>query len=261
MKVNYICASISFLLVALFAGNLDGMESSLWVAFSEDGHSIVIEVDGIEEFVGVSSAVYSLEEEVYRVGNKGYQLLGSIRERLCLTPYGDAILTEATFCQKGSPYQFTLTLKRLKSLRAFTLQGVFHNKSDQDVHLTSFDLLDTRKNSGGRFEVADANEWLVTPLMESTRAVPLTEANKRLKEAAMLYSRDGNGFLVGPVGPAEAYTNVQFIDEAVIASVSMDGVLVRAGESRRSEEMIFCFEPPGTSTDIWTRWVDMPYLI
>jgi len=61
--------------------------------------------------------------------------------------------------------------------------------------------------------------------------------------------------LSGLTGAAEAYTHVQAVDQSVVASVSMDNVLVRAGESRRSEEMIFVFEPVATATDVWTRWV------
>lgn len=253
MKVKLINPLICILPATLLAGNLDGNYS--WAGFSEDGHSIAIVAGSINEFVGVSSVDYTYEERTTRLGINEYVLQGSVMESMCQTPFGEALMTRRTFGRKGSPFQYTIILKRLKSLQAFTLQGIFHNYSDVDVNLNSFDLLDTRLGSGGRFKVADASDWLVTPLMESTPAVSLADADKRYKEAAMLYRPDGKGFLVGPVGPAEAYTNVQFIEEAMIASVSMDGVLVRAGESRRSEEMIFCFEPVRTATDIWTRWV------
>jgi len=91
--------------------------------------------------------------------------------------------------------------------------------------------------------------------MEASPAVSLTETKKSLKEVALFYHGNGNGFLVRPVGPAEAYTRVQAVDKSITASVEMDKVLVRAGESRRSEEMIFAFVPSTTATDIWTRWV------
>ena len=80
-------------------------------------------------------------------------------------------------------------------------------------------------------------------------------AEKRLNESALFKSPEGDGFLVGPVGPADAYTNVQFVNQQFIATVAMDNVLVPAGSTRRSEEMIFCFEPTTTATNIWTRWV------
>jgi hypothetical protein len=91
--------------------------------------------------------------------------------------------------------------------------------------------------------------------MESTEAKSLTETKKSLNEVAMFYNSKGNGFLIGPVGPAEAFTSLQVADGNVKATAQMDGVLVRAGESRRSEEMVFCFEPSRTAADIWVQWV------
>lgn len=224
-----------------------------WVRFSEDSQRIVVDAEGISEFKGVSSVVYKLDGKNARVGIKGYTVIEPVRETVGTTPFGDAVVSTATYGNEA--FQYTLTLKRLKNLNAFTVQGVFHNCSDRDVSLNAFDLLDMRTGPGGSFKVENTDDWLVTPLMEAAPAVSLTDAKKRLNEAAMLYHSNGNGFLVGPVGPAEAYTYVQATDQTLIASVNMDGILVRAGESRRSEEMIFSFEPSSTSTDIWTRWV------
>lgn len=224
-----------------------------WVRFSEDGQRIVVDAEGISEFKGVSSVVYNLKNKNHRVGTKGYTVIELVRETLGMTPFGEAVISTATY--GNDEFQYTLTLKRLKDLRAFTVQGVLHNLSDDNVTLNSFDLLDMRDGPGGKFRVANSDDWLVTPLMEDTPAVSLTEAEKRLNEAALVYRDDGHGFLVGPVGPAEAYTYVQAVEQSLIASVNMDNVLVRAGESRRSEEMIVSFEPVNTSIDIWTRWV------
>jgi len=212
-----------------------------------------VNAEGISEFQGVSSGVCKQDGKGERVGTKGYTLLEPVRETVGTTPFGDAVISTATY--GNDQFQYTLTLKRLTTLRAFTVQGVFHNRSDKDVTLHAFNLLDMHKNSGGSFKIENTDDWLVTPLMEDSPAVSLTVAEKRLNEAALIYNSNGNGFLVGPVGPAEAYTFVQVVDKALIASVNMDGVLVRAGESRRSEEMIFLFESINTATDVWTRWV------
>jgi alpha-galactosidase len=226
-----------------------------WVRFTEDGRQIAVEAVGISRFAAVSSVVFDAGDQTQRVGSQGDKMIGPVRHSEGTTPFGDAVVSEATFGREGSPFQYTLTLKRLKNLRAFTLQGVFHNRSDKDSRLHGFDLLDTRKGPGGSFEVPNSDDWLVTPLMEDSPAVSLTVAEKRLKEAALVYQKNGSGFLVGPVGPAEAYTSFQAVEKSIIASVEMDKVLVRAGESRRSEEMIFAFEPIDTATSIWTRWV------
>jgi len=225
-----------------------------WVRFSEDGSRVVVKAAGIESFECSSSSVYEMDGRNHRVGTKGFKVLSAPSETLCPTPFGDAVLTTAVFGGDDSPFQYTLKLKRLKNLRAFTLQAVFHNRSDGDVKLRSFDLLDASKG-GGKFAVANAADWLVTPLMEDTDAQPLSEMNKSLNEVVMIRHQSGDGFLIGPVGPAEAYTIVELRDKGIKAWVQMDDVLVRAGESRRSEEMIVCFEPGTTTTDIWTRWV------
>ena len=226
-----------------------------WARFSKDGSTIVVDAAGFSKFSAVSSVVYKIGDKNHRVGSRGYKLISPVRRSVGITPFGEALVSQATFGAEGSSFRYTVTLKQLKNLKAFTLQGVFHNLSADDVKLMNFDLLDTRKGPGGTMQVENPAEWLVTPLMQDADAVSLADAKDRYKEAAMIYRPNGDGFLIGPVGPAEAYTSVQFIEQALIASVSMDGVLVRAGESRRSEEMIFSFEPSATSTDVWTRWV------
>ena len=223
------------------------------VGLSEDGARIVADVKGVNAFEGSSSAVYEMDGKNHRVGTQGYKVLSESCETTCSTPFGDAVLMAATYGREDSPFQYTLKLKRLKNLRAFTLQGVFHNRSDKDVRLRSFDLFDAM--GGGSFKVVDPAEWLVTPLMEDSPALPLSEMSQSMKEVALIRHGNGDSLLVGPVGPAEAYTIVEVRNQGVKAWVQMDGVLVRAGESRRGEEMIFCFEPGNAATDIWTRWV------
>ena len=236
-----------------FGAAAHGVQAAEWVRFSDDAQHIVVDADGIREFSGVSSAVYTLDGKSHRVGTKGYAVVEPVRTTVGTTPFGDAEISTATYGDDS--FQYTLTLKRLNNLRAFTLQADFHNRSEKDVNLRNVDLLDLNKGPGGVLTVADPAEWLVTPLMEASPALPLSEMNKRLNEVALIRNAKDQGFLVGPVGPAEAYTAVEVREQALKAEVMMDNVLVRAGESRRSEEMIVVFEPTRTSTDIWTRWV------
>lgn len=94
-----------------------------WVRFSEDSSRIVVKSEGIKSFEGSSSAVYEVDGKNHRVGTKGYKVLTAPSETTCATPFGDAVLTKAVFGRDDSPFQYTLKLKRLKNLRAFTLQG------------------------------------------------------------------------------------------------------------------------------------------
>jgi hypothetical protein len=235
------------LLVGPLADAKDG-----WVRFSEDGQRIVVDAEGMSRFESVSSAVCRLDGNWQRIGTE-HKLLEPIRETAGTTPFGPAAVSTATY--GNDRFQFTLTLKRLENRRAFTLQGVFQNRSGKDVTFHAVDLLDLNKGAGGSLVLADAADWLVTPLMEASPAKPLSEMDKGLNEAAIIYKNDGSGFLVGPVGPAEAHVVVEARNQAIKAYAQMDDVLVRAGESRRSEEIIVSFEPSDISIDLWTRWV------
>ncbi|MEY4689371.1 MAG: hypothetical protein RIR76_3394 [Verrucomicrobiota bacterium] len=228
-----------------------------WVRLSGDGSRVIAAVAGVGRLSGASSVDYELDGQVHHLamGERGCVMIEPVRETFGPTPFGEAGLTTATFGVPGSPYQYTLTLKRLRDLRAFTLQVVLHNRSDRGVRFRSIDLLDLTREAGGSWTEGEATDWLVTPLMESTPASPLGSMSRSLKEAALVYRPDGAGFLIGPVGPAEAYTTIGVRQQALKASVQMDGVLVRPGESRRGEEMVFCFEPPASATALWTRWV------
>ena len=225
-----------------------------WVRFSEDGQRIVVdaEADGIAKFESVSSAVCKLDGKWQRIGTK-HKMVKPVTETVGTTPFGPAVVSQATY--GNDQFQYTLTLKRLEDHRAFTLQGVFHNLTDQDVTFHAVDLLDTNTGAGGNLTVDNAADWLVTPLMEASPAKPLSEMDKGFNEVAIIYNADGNGLLVGPVGPAEAHVIVEARNQVIKAYAQMDDVLVRAGESRRSEEIIVSFESSDDSIDLWTRWV------
>jgi hypothetical protein len=246
--------TISLLSLALHLQGLHA-ESGQRAAFSDDAAVVAVKSAAFNEFSGVSSAVFSVGEKRRRIGTQGTQLIGAIRESTVATPFGNADLLQATYGRADFPFQYTLKIKSLRDVNAFTVQAVIHNRSDEDIRLHNFDLFDARKGQGGLLTVAEPSDWLVTPLMEDSVATTFDKAEKRLNEAALFKNTNGDGFLVGPVGPADAYTHVQFVNQELIASVSMDNVLVSAGESRRSEEMIFCFEPTETATNVWTRWV------
>ena len=251
-KITKLTISLLSLVIHLQSLHADAGQ---WVEFSDDRSVVEVKSDGIAELSGASSAVFSIGEKRQRIGTKGTQLLGAVRESAVATPFGDADLLQATYGRADFPFQYTLKLKYLRDVNAFTVQAVIHNRSSEDIRLHNFDLFDARKGQGGALNVTDASQWLVTPLREDSDAVTYDVAEKRLNESALFKNPNGEGFLVGPVGPAEAYTHVQFSNQEFIASVTMDNVLVPAGTSRRSEEMIFCFEPTDTATNIWTRWV------
>ena len=201
---------VSAVFVTCMTGTILAGSSGI-VRFANDGSNVIVKVDGISSFQGSSSAVYSQSGKTHSIGISNLDMIGKVRNAIADTPLGNASVSEATFGSTDSPFAYTLTLKNMEIFKAFTVQAVFHNRSDSDIHLEAFDLIDTRKASGGVFKVANTDDWLVTSLMQNFSPVSLTEASKSMREAAMIYQRSGNGFLVGPVGPAEAYTRVQAV--------------------------------------------------
>ena len=246
---------VGALCIGLLLSQAEVHANAASLSLSQDASVVSAEHAAITKFTGSSSAVFTTGETRKRIGTTDSQLIGAVRESYVVTPFGPADLLQATYGRADIPFQYTLKIKRLQDVDAFTVQAVIHNRSDEDIRLHYFDLFDMRKGMRGALNVENPAEWLITPLMEATEAFTYDVAKKRLNESALFKNSKGDGFLVGPVGPAEAYTNVQFINQEFIASVNMDNVLVAAGTSRRSEEMIFCFEPTDTATNIWTRWV------
>ena len=176
--------TISLLSVAFHLQSLHA-EPSRWVEFSDDRSIIKVKAAGIAELSGASSAVFSVGQKRERIGTKGTQLLGAVRESTIATPFGNAQLLQATYGRADFPFQYTLKLKYLQDVNAFTLQAVIHNRSSEDIRLHKFDLFDARKGQGGALNVADASQWLVTPLMEDSVAVTYDVAEKRLNESAL----------------------------------------------------------------------------
>jgi hypothetical protein len=240
---------------AIIVGTAATAVSAPWAAISPDDGLIAVQAPGLPAFRGTASASFRVGEQRGRVQFGGGSPAKATAESRVMTPFGGARLSSLTVSQPDLRCELTLRLKVLENIDAFTLQAVFHNGGEDAVSLDEIALFDQRGNPGNSLPFDAADGWLVTPLMQDDPATALAETNATLNEAATIRERSGRGFLVGPVGPAEAYTNVDIRGSKLAALVRMDGVRVLPGESRRSEEMIFCFEPTATAVDIWTRWV------
>ena len=229
--------------------------ASDWVRFGDDGNSISVSAEAFTVLRGMAAVHFRIGETNHVLRPRDMNQVASPVRGTEQTPFGDAYVLRMTYASEGERFLLSVNLRRLDDLHAFTLQAIFHNRSAEHVNLAQFDLFDTREANNGQLRVEDPDAWLVTPLMDDKDVFSLADAGRELREAAMLYHRDRGGFLVGPVGPAEAFTAIKVGDGSLVAQVAMDGVLVRPGESRRSEEMIFCFQSPESATVTWTRLV------
>lgn len=138
------------------------------VDFAANGKKIQVSMKSIPALESGFSVVYSVEDKDTRLNSRSP--LGAAQESTSQTPFGEAQVSTVTYGEKDSPYQLTIILKRLESLRAFTVQGIFHNRSGKNLNLRTFNLLDTGKSAGGSFAVENAADWLVTP--KSRRSEP-----------------------------------------------------------------------------------------
>ena len=157
-----------------------------WVRFSEDGTRVLIEAEGIAEFQGTSSSVFKVDGKNQRTGTVGHKLIEPVTHSVGSTPFGDADISTVTFGNED--YQYTLQIKRLKDLRAVTLQGFFHNRSEQDVNLVAFDLFDT-DGSG----TIDAKELKV-----AMRALGFEPKKEEIRKMIADADRDGSGVIDFP---------------------------------------------------------------
>ena len=228
-------------------------EPSRLARFSPDHKSIVVEAPGVEELVFGTGVVFKVDGTRETLSSDRTPLLSSTGWTTVETPMGRADATSATYADVEKRFSYTITLKVLSDIQAIAVEGVFHNHSDRDAQLYRVESINTM--AGGRIQLDSPEKWLVTPLMESAPAEPFQSMNRTLREAAMVYEPNGTGFLIGPTGPPEAFTDLDIKDGGIKSSANMDGVLVKAGQSRRGEPMVICFESPETASKIWTRWV------
>lgn len=230
------------------------MAGAQLVGLNSEKGIISIEASGVPAFQGTGSVAFQLDGKNQRLSitnsNPG-ETSRSSRD----TPFGKATMTSTTWTSEDSRFGLTLKISELADHAACTMQAVFHNHSDQDVNLNAFELFDQRGASPFKLDFPNPESWLATPLMQDTEASSLAETTDTFKEAAILYQSNDKGFLIGPVGPAEAHASVDLRNQKLAVLVQMDGVLVRAGENRRSEEMIFAFEPSRKAIKMWTEWV------
>ena len=246
----------SALALGFFGSSAFGEEtadSGKLARFSPDHKTILVEAPGIEKFVFGSSVRFEVDGKGQDLASTLSSVASTTGWKTVDTPMGRAEATSATYGDAEKKFSYTITLKVLPDINSIALEGVFHNHSGNDVNLRHIELLSTF--AGGGIELDSSKQWLVTPLMEDAPAEPFGTMQRTCPEAAMVYDTQGTGFLIGPTGPPEAYTDVDFKDKGIIASSRMEGVLVRAGESRRGEPMVVCFDSPETATKIWTRWV------
>lgn len=211
---------------------------------------IEVTADGFPAMKANSSAVYrTSDDKQHRIGSMNDA--GETKVETVKTPGGEAEATTITYSNGDDPVKYSVTIKKLKGMNAFTLQGFLVNTSEEDIKFPSCDLFAPVEEIAFKSPA----DWLVTPLMHDKHAHNFAETEDSFKEVAIITHKDGRNLLVGAVGPAEAHIRVEVRKQHLKSWVSMESVLVPAGTTRRTEEVIFCFEPTEKAIKAWTSWV------
>ena len=225
------------------------------VHFSEKSDFYVIKSKGIGDISATATAVFASDGKNYRIGTTSLPFMSEKIFSGVDTPFGRATQIEKLYGKSGTPFQLSLRIKELHDLNAVTIQGFLHNRSDKDLNLTSLEILDATAGVA-KPQIGDANEWLITPLMQQVDAETLAQMKGGFNEVGLFVNtKTQKSFLIGPVGPAEAHCRIEVHHQRFKAYAQMDRVLVSSGETRRSEEILLIAEDRETNIDIWTRWV------
>lgn len=223
------------------------------VQFSGDSTQVVANASGIEEFSFGSGAVFHVDGKRRNITSSNAKVEQTAEWTTAETPSGQAESASVTYADPDGKFAYTVTIKVLKEMDAFVVQGTFHNKSAQEATLNEIETINT--GLGGKLALGNLADWLATPLMSAAPALPLSQVDGQLSEAALFTDKSGSGFLIGPTGPPEAFGLVEFRKGNLKVYSQMDGILVRPGESRAGEQLLVYFGAPHQATDVWTRWV------
>jgi len=221
--------------------------------FSPDHAKILVKAPGIQEFAFSSDFRATVDGQPVTLSTNNGKVEKFTGWSEVWTPLGKAQSSSATYANPEKTFSYTVTLTVLEERNAVAVQGTFHNNSGRDALLQEISAINT--TAGGSLAIANAADWLVTPLMIADQAMPLPEANGGFSEAALFCDKSGSGFLIGPTGPPEAFGAVEVRQSKVKAYSQMDDVLVRPGESRRGEQLVLAFGTPRETTGLWTKWV------
>ena len=225
-------------------------------AFSS-GFSVNIEVGG--KRVNLSSA----EGTVQRAANSNES-----------TPYGQATVVTSTIHFEQEQLDLMLRLGQVPGVPAVLLQAGVRNTGDQPVKLFSLTPVLTSpdqrfKRQAGIVVEGDPADWLITRFTGvndkskqpgAVCALSTLQDPLPIKEHAGFYRRDGQGFLIAPVGEPIAYISsaVAYPGEnrASLDIVSeMSQAQVDPGETRWGQQVALLFEKPHAALARHAEWV------
>lgn len=202
-----------------------------------------------------------------------------VKDTLKLTPSGDAHVSnedlqtpmgtsQAQTWQWQDPrgYAFTWTITRLAGWQGFTVKMTFSNQSKETVRLRKFVLCSqlpsalcvTGAPADWFFSTVDSHDSAGGGFHPSCNLA--TNGRRSFLDTLTLFTaRGAKGLVMGAVGPAESDIRYQCdVKDGTLGlqiDSEMDDVVVDAGETRRSEEMLVLAAPCDTALTSLFRWM------
>jgi signal transduction histidine kinase len=177
------------------------------------------------------------------------------------TPFGLASKKEVVLRFDKQPVELLLRLGSVKNVLGLLVQAGVRNTGTKPFQLESLHpVMLTGQVTGS------PRGWLLTALSVNPKqldsVVSLDELSTpfEVDEQGGFYSKDGKGFLFGPVGEPIAYVGARITHEGqgkvtFVYSSAMSGVQVEPGETRWGQEVVLLAEPPRQALPRWVEWV------
>lgn len=178
------------------------------------------------------------------------------------TPYGEAKVITSTIHFEPEKLDLMLRLGQVPGVPVVLLQAGIRNSGQQAIKLISVTPVQSEVTVEG-----DPADWLITRLVGTYKEEPgivctlsKTTAPLEINETGGCYRRDGQGFLLAPVGEPIAFlkSTVSQVGKgrASLGIVSeMSGVLVDAGETRWGQQVGLFMEQPHAALVRQADWV------
>lgn len=228
---------------------------------NSDGRSFTFAVPGVMSFKGGFSALVVSAGQTQELNSASGTLAGPPEHFNEETPCGRASVTAVTLRFEKEQIDILFRLSQVPGVSGIQSQAGIRNRVSAPVKLLSL----TPVAMEGLVE-GNPDEWLVTSLDTSVKVAPPVMALSEITQPCNVfeyggfYSKDGKGFLFGPVGAPVAYVQASIAHKgngkaAFTYTAEMSGVQVGPGETRWGQQVALFAETPREALVHWTEWV------
>jgi hypothetical protein len=227
----------------------------------KDGRSVTVTAPAVAVCSSKFSATVEISGKQHVLSSTTGSLQPAVHSKES-TPYGEANVVTSTIHFEPEQLDLMLRLGEVPGVPVVLLQAGIRNSGQQAIKLISVTPVQSEISVEG-----DPADWLITRLVGTYKEAPgivcsLSNATAPLEitETGGCYRRDGQGFLLAPVGEPIAFLKSTLSQagkgRASLGIVSeMSGVLVDAGETRWGQQVGLFMEQPHAALVRQADWI------